>query len=187
MSVKNNDGFNILLSRKPLLLLFLTGLFLLTIVLDIILFHRLLPGFTIDPEQKIIFYLVLAFLIGFGGAIMGQLLVYLARPPVMLRASREGIAFGTGARYQLRTIPWKHIGEITIRPNSAAQSADENARAGLYIGLRRPSDMTDLKTTSLGIVYDGTGVTLGRFYLSCNSSEAAVILKGMKKKYDEIR
>ncbi len=183
MSEKNNGDYAIRLSRKPLVLFFLSGSLLLIIGLDIALIHRLLPGFTIDPDQKIIFYLILVILIGFSGAVTLQLLVYLAQPPVMLRASREGISFGTGARYQLRTIPWKHIGEITVRPNHQEKSSAVDSRADLVIGIIDSSDMTAPRTTSLGIMHDTRGLTLSQFYLSCVSSEAAVILKGMKKKY----
>lgn len=185
MSGKYNTAYDIRLSRKPLILFLLPGLFLFTIGLDIVLFHRLLPGFTIDPELKIIFYLVLAILIVSSAVVMTQLLAYLVSPPVMLRADREGISYGTGARYHLRTIPWKYIGDITVLTIQQERSPAGGARADLAIGILGSSGMTALKTTSLGIVHDENGMTLSQFYLSCPSSEAAVTLKGMKKKYSE--
>lgn len=48
------------------------------------------------------------------GPVLATQLAYIARPPVMIAAGREGISFATGFRYRQTFIPWEHVGEIRL-------------------------------------------------------------------------
>ncbi len=174
------NSFEIRLSRIPLAVLFVAGCFFLFAGLDIGFFHSVFPNIGVNPDKKWIFYLFLLFFVGCGGAIAVQMLLYLINPPVMFRASPEGIAFGTGFRYRLHTIHWKYIESIH---GGADLAAAGDLKIGLQVQFKNTNEIEGALPTSIGVVYQAYILTLSRMYMGTSVSETAGILNTMWKKY----
>lgn len=175
-----NEQFDVRLSRLPLALLLIMGSSFLIVGLDLALLHLLFPHFSIDPEKKLIFFAFLLFAVGCGGIISVQMLLYLIKPPVIFRTSLEGIAFGTGFRYHLVTIPWKHVGTVTI---TETRRAAGRRTAGLEIVVSSAPGIAPTQAPSLGVIYAFNRLTLSWFYMGRRACEVRERILEMKKRY----
>lgn len=181
--MQNNDVFDIRLSRIPLFLLLCISSFLVAAGLDIGFIHAVIPPLDIDPDKKLFFWLFEFFFVIIGGVIAVQMLLYLISPPVMLRASAEGIAFGTGFRYNLFTIPWKYVDSIGGGIDMVQAVANKKIVGGIQITFKNSQDIPMWKATSIGISYVNYVLTLSIFYTGPKTSEAMEKLREMKKRF----
>ncbi|MBP7737987.1 MAG: hypothetical protein KA369_18560 [Spirochaetes bacterium] len=183
MEANTSEQYDVPLSRIPLFLLFLIGLLFLVVGLDLGLFHVIFPYFSIDPEKKLIFYAFLLFAVGCGGAIVAQMLLYLAKPPVMFRVSTDGISFGTGFRYTLFTIPWKYVDSVSFGVEPTKLIANKQIMAGLQIAIANSPDIPSSKPTSIGVLYVFNCLTLSWIYMGRPTGEVRDRIIEMKKKH----
>jgi len=178
-----SEQYDVPLSRIPLFLLFLAGAFFLVVGLDLGLLHIIFPYFSIDPEKKLVFYAFLLFAVGCGGAITAQMLLYLAKPPVMFRVSPEGISFGTGFRYTLFTIPWKYVESVSFGVEPTKLLVNKRIMAGLQIAIANSPDIPSNKPTSIGVLYVFNSLTLSWIYMGRPAGEVRDKILEMKKKH----
>jgi hypothetical protein len=179
-----DDGvFQIRLSRIPLFLLFLAGAAFCLAGLDIAFFHSVFPAFQVKPGSKVVFYLFILFFAGCGGAIAVQMLLYLVLPPVMFRASVEGISFGTGFRYTLYTIPWKSVNAMGAGVDSAQLIVNKNIFAGLQVEFAHDPGLPSWLPTSIGVSYVFYTLTLSWIYMGAGLAQARQSIEILKKRY----
>jgi len=179
----NNDVYQIRLSRLPLFILFLFGAGFLFVGLELSVLHILFPGFTVAPDKTTVFYVFLVFVIGVGGLTTIQMFLYLILPPVMYRVSSEGISFGTGLRYKLFTIPWKHVDTIGGGIDLTVLVANKKIVGGLQIKFKESEEIPGLLATSIGVYYMFYIMTLSYWYMSRPIKEAISQTTEMQKKF----
>ncbi len=178
------DGvYEIRLSRIPLFLLFLAGTSFCLAGLDIGFFHSVFPAFQVKTGSRTVYYLFLFFFAGCGGAIAAQMLLYLARPPVMFRASAEGISFGTGFRYTLYTIPWKSLKSIGGGIDPVQLAANKKLFAGLQLEFAHDPGLPSWKPTSIGVSYVNYRLTLSWWYMGAGLAESKAAVDALEKRY----
>jgi hypothetical protein len=182
MDDKNNT-VEIRLSRIPLFVLFIAGCFFFMMGMDIVFLHNIIPEFHVEQSKKLFFYLFAFFFIGGGGAIAVQMLLYLMAPPIMFRASDDGVSFGTGFRYKLYTIPWKHVKNIGPGLDKAVLIFNRKIMFGLSITFENSPDIPSAKPTSIGISYAFYTLTLSYIYTGMIPSEMMGSIEQMKKRH----
>jgi len=181
--MQNNDVFDIRLSRIPLFLLLCFSSFIVAAGLDIGFIHAVIPPFDIAPDKKLYFWLFEFFFVVIGGVIAVQMLVYLVSPPVMFRASSEGIGFGTGFRYNLFTIPWKYVDSIGGGIDLVQAVANRKLFGGIQVIFKNSQEIPMWKATSIGVSYMNYVLTLSVVYTGPGTSGALEKLKEMKKRF----
>lgn len=177
------EAYDIHLSRVPLVFTFLAGLLFLVVGLDLGAMHAIFPYFSVEPDKIIIlnFFIIVAVISG--GALAVISLMYLLKPPVMLRASSEGISFGTGFRYALHTIPWSRVEDILHPAPAAHQTSGRQALDGLAIRTKGPEDMPHGRAASVGVLYARNMLSLSRFFMGNPAAEAREKIIKIKNKY----
>lgn len=179
----SSDSYEIRLSRAPLCALFVAGCLFAFAGLDIGFMHSVFPAFDIAPGKKIIFWLFLLFFVGFGTLIAVQMLLYILNPPVMFRASAEGISFGTGFRYALHAIPWRHVESIGGGIDAVQAAANRKLVGGLQITFRQSPDIPLMMPTSIGVSFVNYTLTLSWFYMGDSLSNAIEEVNALQKRY----
>jgi hypothetical protein len=183
MANEVTEHYDVTLSRLPLFLFFLMGSLFLVVGLDLALMHVLFPYFSIEQGKMLIFYAFLLFAIGCGGAIAVQMLLYMIKPPVMFRASPEGISFATGFRYNLFTIPWKYVEDVTLGMGKSKHIASRQVTADLQIIIKSSPEMPSAKATSMGVMYAFNCLTLSWTFMGRPTDKVREKILEMKKKY----
>lgn len=177
------DVFDIRLARLPLLILFIVGSGFFFIGLELTVLHVLFPNFSVAPDKRIIFYAFLFFVLGVGGAIALQMFLYLIVPPVLYRASADGIAFATGFRYNLYTIPWKYVSSIGGGIDLVALAAEKKIVGGLQIDFKESQEIPSLLATSIGARYIYYKLTLSYWYMNTSIKNAIMETEELRKKF----
>jgi hypothetical protein len=181
--MSNTGVYEIRLSRIPLFLLFLAGTAFCLAGLDIGFFHSVFPAFQVKPGSRTVFYLFLFFFAGCGGAIALQMFLYLVNPPVMFRASAEGISFGTGFRYTLYTIPWKSVKSIGAGVDSVQLAASRKLFAGLQVEFAHDPGLPSWMPTSIGVSYVFYCLTLSWWYMDAGLAQSKSAIEALRKRY----
>ncbi len=177
------EVLDIRLSRLPLFLLLCISSFITAAGLDIGFFHVVIPALDIAPDKMLFFWLFEFFFVIIGGVIAIQMLLYLIKPPVMFRASPEGVSFGCGFRYNLFTIPWKYIENVGGGIDIVQAIANKKIMGGLQITFKNSQDIPHWKATSIGVSYVGYTLTLSIIYSGFGVSGIIEKLNAMRKKY----
>lgn len=179
--------FEIRLARLPLFLLLIVGLCFFYVGLDLTVLHNLFTDFIVAPDNRIKFYLFLFIAFGVGGLIAVQMLLYLIIPPVLFRASAEGIAFATGLRYTLYTIPWKYVESIGGGIDVAALAAEKKIFGGLQIKFKESPEIPGILATSIGARYVYYILTLSYWYMNTSIKNAIIKTTQLKNRFGDIR
>jgi len=176
------DTLEIRLSRIVIALFLVAGLFFFLAGLDIGFYHWLLPEFEITPE-KVWIYRLFLFFVGCGGLVAVQMLLYLARPPVMLRADASGIAFATGMRYVPFTMGWKYVESIGLGVDPTLLASNKKLQAGLNIRFVKSGEIPGAKATSMGVSYFMHSLVLDWFYMDTPVGESIERISALREKF----
>ncbi len=98
-----------------------------------------------------------------GGVVAAQCLWYALFPPVMLRLTADGLAFGTGFRYTPFFIPWQHVVSVDYGV-AATMTAWREKFAGVSFTIADTPDVPAGKATSAGVSYMFRRLTIHWLY-----------------------
>lgn len=183
MARETGDFYSVKLSRIPLFcFLLISGLFVF-MGLELSLLHVVFPGFRVNPDKIIVFYAFLFFAIAIGGIIMAQMIMYLLKPPVMFTSSADGIAFATGFRYNLYTVPWKHVDTIGSGFDVPGLVMQKKLIFGVVINIKQTDEIPNGMATSIGVKYEFNMLYLHWVYLGRPAREVIETVTSMKKRF----
>ncbi|MBN1533589.1 MAG: hypothetical protein JXA20_13050 [Spirochaetes bacterium] len=177
-----NETFEIPLSRITLFIFFIAGAFLLWAGLEIGFLHRIIGPFDVAPGRLWAYYGFLVFFIVVGGACFLRSLLYLLRPPALLRASAEGIAFATGLRYRPFMIPWRFVDTIGVGID-LSQLPSSKIQGGLQISFVNSNEIPNGLPTSIGVSYMFYTLTVRLTYMGRSMKESVEALRKMQEQY----
>ncbi|HPA73139.1 MAG TPA: hypothetical protein PKY31_12770 [Spirochaetota bacterium] len=176
------DLYDVRLSRIAILVFLGAGLFFLLAGLEIGFLHIVIGPISVAPDRLWAYYAFLAFFIGVGGAATIQMLLYLVSPPVMFRASAEGIAFASGMRYRPYLMAWKHVESVGAGVD-LSQPLSGQGSAGLQVTIRQTGEVPGDMATSIGVKYFMYVLTLNIFYMDRPVKEAVERVREMHRKF----
>lgn len=169
------DVFEVRLSRRTLLLLVAVGLLFLLVGLDLVFFHRVF-GPDAGRANPLLFWAFNFFAIVIGGLIVANTAWYLIAPPIMLRISKDGVAFGTGLRYTPRVFPLASLESVEVVTGESSLEVMGKRRiveTGVALGFERRGDIPSALATSAGIGYYNYVLTLSKTYTNRSPQEIA--------------
>jgi len=151
--------------------------------LELSLLHVVFPGFRVNPDKIIVFYAFLFFAIVIGVVIMVQMILYIMKPPVMFTSSAEGIAFATGFRYNLYSVPWKYVDSVGSGFDVPGMVVQKKLIFGVVINIKQINEIPNGLPTSIGVKYEFNMLYLHWVYLGRPAREVIETVISMKKRF----
>lgn len=169
----SNNGFEVRVSRKLLLLLTVVGLVFLLVGLDIGFFHQVI-GPEFGQDKPIVKWLFLFFAVICGGAITVNCFIYLISPPLMLRVTKETITFAVGLRYNPFEVPTRLLEKVatyTQESNLEVNGKKAIVEGGAELFLKSDSSIPAQKTTSMGVAYANYTIRIQSAYANISGQK----------------
>lgn len=91
---------------------------------------------------------------------------YMCRPPVMMRATGDGIFFGTGRLYRLELLEWRHFKSVSVGTGPATSASTDQPIGSLEVIFKSAPGVPCSIRTPAGISYHNYVLSLNRFYMN---------------------